>query len=178
MSSFRRFPSRLFGWLIAVSGFLCLAVPLAWATLAIYYSNLPWAGMRIGLAAALAAFAIWALWLSRQRRMFVLAIVLFFGVVAWWISIRPSHDRNWRPEVAVMPRATIDGDHVHLTGVRNFQYRSRNDFTVAYQERDVLLSHLVALDFYVSYFTEGPVGGQCRCTLDVTLTTETTPNGV
>ena len=25
---------------------------------------------------------------------FVLAIVLFFGVVAWWISIRPSHDRN------------------------------------------------------------------------------------
>jgi hypothetical protein len=88
----------------------------------------------------------------------VLTVVLFFGVVAWWISIRPSHDRNWRPEVAVMPRATIDGDHVHLTGVRNFQYRSRNDFTVGYQERDVLLSHLVALDFYVSYFTEGPVG--------------------
>jgi hypothetical protein len=29
---------------------------------------------------------------------------------------------------------------------------------VGYQERDVLLSHLVALDFYVSYFTEGPVG--------------------
>ena len=158
MSSFRRFPSRLFGLLIAVVGFLCLAVPLAWATLAIYYSNLPWAGMRIGLAAAFSAFAIWALWFSRQRRMFVLAVVLFFGVVAWWISIRPSHDRNWRAEVAVMPRATIDGDHVHLTGVRNFQYRSRNDFTVAYQERDVLLSHLVALDFYVSYFAEGPVG--------------------
>jgi hypothetical protein len=57
-----------------------------------------------------------------------------------------------------MPRATIDGEHVHLTGVRSFQYRSRNDFTVGYQERDILLSHLVALDFYVSYFTEGPVG--------------------
>jgi Domain of unknown function (DUF4105) len=158
MSSFRRFLSRPFGWLIAVAGFLCLAVPLAWATLAIYYSNLQWASARIGLAAAFAAFAIWALWFSRQRRMFVSAVVLFFGVVAWWISIRPSHDRNWRPEVAVMPRATIDGDHVHLTGVRNFQYRSRNDFTVGYQERDVLLSHLVALDFFVSYFTEGPVG--------------------
>jgi hypothetical protein len=150
MSSFRRFFSRPFGWLIAVAGFLCLAVPLARATLVIYYSNLPWAGVRIGLAAAFAAFAIWALWFSRQRRMSVLTVVLFFGVVAWWISIRPSHDRNWRPEVAVMPRAT--------TGVRNFQYRSRNDFTVGYQERDVLLSHLAALDFYVSYFTEGPVG--------------------
>jgi hypothetical protein len=118
----------------------------------------PWAGARMGLAAAFAAFAIWALWFSRQRRMSVLAVVLFCGVVAWYISIRPSHDRNWRPEVAVMPRATIDGDHVHLTGVRDFQYRSRNDFTVGYQERYILLSHLVALDFYVSYFTEGPVG--------------------
>ena len=133
-------------------------MPLAWATLAIYYSNLPRADGRIGLAAAFAAFAIWALWFSRQRRMSALAVVLFFGIVVWWISIRPSHDRNWRPEVAVMPRATINGDHVHLTGVRNFQYRSRNDFTVGYQERDVMLSHLVAIDFYVSYFTEGPVG--------------------
>jgi hypothetical protein len=158
MSSFRKLLSRPFGWLIAVAGFLCLAVPLAWATMVIYYSNLPWAAVRIGLAAAFGAFVIWAVWFSRQRSMSLLAVVLFFGVVGWWISIRPSHDRNWRPEVSVMPRATIDGDHVHLTGVRNFQYRSRNDFTVGYQERDVFLSHLVALDFYVSYFTEGPVG--------------------
>ena len=63
-----------------------------------------------------------------------------------------------RPEVAVMPRAAIDGDRVHLTGVRNFDYRSRNDFTVNYEEREILLSHLAGLDFYVSYFTEGPVG--------------------
>jgi len=86
---FSRFLSRLFCWLIAVAGFLCVALPLAWATLAIYYSNLPWAGARIALAVAFAAFAIWALWFSRRRRMFALAVVLFFGVVAWWISIRP-----------------------------------------------------------------------------------------
>jgi len=43
----------------------------------------------------------------------------------------------------------------NLTGVRDFQYRSRNDFTVGYQERDVLLSHLVALDFYVSLLYRG-----------------------
>lgn len=32
MSLFLKFLSRAFGWLIAVAGFLCLAVPLAWAT--------------------------------------------------------------------------------------------------------------------------------------------------
>ena len=83
---------------------------------------------------------------------------LFLGVVVWWISIAPSHDRNWRPEVAVMPQAVIDGDRVRIIGVRNFDYRSRDDFTVRYDEREVQLSHLTALDFYVSYWSEGPVG--------------------
>ena len=90
--------------------------------------------------------------------MFVVLTVLCLGVVAWWISIRPSHDREWRPEVAVMPRAVIDGDRVRFTGVRNFEYRTLNDFTVRYEEREVRLSHLTALDFYVSYWAEGPVG--------------------
>ena len=132
---------------------------ITWATLAIYYSNLPWAGLRLASAVAFAAFAIWAIWLSPQRRMSVVAlIVLYLGVVAWWISISPSHDRPWRPEVAVMPRAFIDGDRVRITGVRNFEYRTRNDFTVRYEEREVLLSHLTGLDFYVSYWSEGLVG--------------------
>src|SRR5271169_2319962 len=158
MSSLRSFLSRPLGWLITIIVSFCWAIPIAWATLAIYYSNLPLTGLRLGLAGAFALFTIWAFWLSRQRRMSVIAMLLFLGVVAWWISIPPSHDRNWRPEVAVMPRAVIDGDRVHLTGVRNFGYRSRNDFTVRYEEREVQLSHLTALDFYISYFTEGPVG--------------------
>ncbi len=131
---------------------------IAWAALAIYYSNLPWAEVRLGLAIVFAAFAIWAVWLSRRRRITAAFVVLYLCVVAWWISIPPLHDRNWRQEVAVMPRAVIDGDRVRLTGVRNFEYRSRNDFTVRYEEREVQLSHLTALDFYVSYFMEGPVG--------------------
>jgi hypothetical protein len=40
-------------------GFLCRVLLIAWATLAIYYSNLPWGGARLVLAAAFAAFAIW-----------------------------------------------------------------------------------------------------------------------
>jgi hypothetical protein len=56
-----------------------------------------------------------------------------------------------------MPRAFLDGDRVRLTGVRNFEYRTRNDFTVRYEEREVSLSHLTGIDFYVSYWSEGLV---------------------
>jgi hypothetical protein len=117
-----------------------------------------WAGLRLALAASFAASAIWLLWLSRQRRRFVIFVVLFLGVVGWWISILPSHDRAWRPEVAVMPRALLDGDRVRITGVRNFDYRSVNDFRVRYEQREVQLSHLTGLDFFVSYWSEGLVG--------------------
>lgn len=149
--------SSSLGWLTAGLWFLCRALLVAWATLAIYYSNLPSAELRLGLASAFAIFAVWALWLSRRRHMPAVAIALFLGVVAWWIAIPPSHHRNWRPEVAVMPRAFIDGDRVRITGVRNFDYRSRTDFTVRHEEREVQLSHLTGLDFYVSYFLDGPV---------------------
>jgi Domain of unknown function (DUF4105) len=158
LSSHRCFLSRPFGWLVKGLWFLCRVVLITWATLAIYYSNLPWAAARLGLAIGFAAFAVWGFWLSRRPLSSTAVFVLFLAVLAWWISIAPSHDRNWRPEVAVMPRAFIDGDRVRIMGVRDFDYRSLDDFTVRHEEREVWLSHLTGLDFFVSYWHEGLVG--------------------
>jgi hypothetical protein len=152
------FHSKVLNWLIGGVWFLFRALLIAWATLAIYYSNLPSAGLRVALATSFAVLAIWLLWLWRDRRRSLVFFGLFLGVVAWWLTISPSHDRPWRPEVAVMPRAAIDGDRVRITGVRDFEYRSLNDFTPRYEEREVQLSHLTGVDFFVSYWSEGLVG--------------------
>src|SRR5690606_36331284 len=98
---------------------------------------------------------IWALWLSRRKHVRWAFAAVFAAVVGWWLAIPPSHDRDWRPEVAVMPRATIDGDRVRISGVRNFEYRSAHDFTVRHEEREFLLSDLAGIVFYVSYWREG-----------------------
>jgi hypothetical protein len=149
--------SKLLRWLIAVLGFLCRIALVGWATLAIYYSNLPWPWLRMVMALAFLVFGVWAVWRWRRPRVLLAFAVVFLGVLAWWLSIRPSHHRPWRPEVAVMPRAIIDGDRVHFTGVRDFEYRSTYDFTVRYEERDVSISHLTSLDLFVSYWMLGPV---------------------
>jgi hypothetical protein len=135
---------------------LVLFLLVVWGTLAIYYSNLPWPWARTALAVAFAAFAAWALLLSRRRRTWVF-FTGFLAVVVWWIAIPASHDRPWRPEVGVMPRAFIDGDRVRITGVRDFNYRSRHDFDIRYEDREVQLSHLTGIDFFISYWAEGPV---------------------
>lgn len=129
-----------------------------WATLAIYFSNLPWAWSRVLLAGAFAVFSVWALWLTRKPRMRWVFAGCFLGVFVWYVSTPASHDRPWRREVAVMPRAILDGDRVRFTGVRDFEYRGRHDFTERYIEREVELSHLTAIDFYISYWDVGPVG--------------------
>ena len=87
MSSVQSFLSRPFFWLIAAIGFLCRLLLIVWATLAIYYSNLPWPAARLALAMAFAFFAIFAFWFSRNRRMPAIAMALFLGVAAWWIAI-------------------------------------------------------------------------------------------
>jgi hypothetical protein len=150
--------SKLFRWLIAAACAVFFALLILWGTLALYYSNLPWGWLRLGAALAFAAFSVWALWLSRPRWMRWVFAAVFALVVVWWLAIPPSHDRDWRPEVAVMPRAFVDGDRVRITGVRNFEYRTLDDFTERYEERDFLLSDLAGIDFYVSYWREGLVG--------------------
>lgn len=153
-------PNRLWRpltWLLKAVWFLVLFLLLGWATLAIFHSNLPWPWLRLAAAIAIAAFGVWALWLTDRRRMPWMFAGLYLGVLVWWSFILPTHDREWQPEVAVMPRATVEGDRVRITGVRDFEYRSRDDFTVRYEEREVSLSHLTGLDFFISYWMPGPV---------------------
>jgi hypothetical protein len=68
---------------------------------------------------------------------------LFFG---WWLRLKPSHDREWDPAVAVLPRATREGDVVTIENVRNFEYRSLDDFTPRYETRRLHLANLTGLD--------------------------------
>ena len=145
-------------WLVVALLWFCRFLLLAWAALALYYSKLPWPAARMALAVAFLVFGIWALWFARGKRSFLVFTLVYLGIVGWWATIHASHDRPWRAEVAVMPRVTIDGDRVHISGFRNFKYRSRDDFDRVYEERDFLLSHLTSVDLYVSYWAVGPVG--------------------
>src|SRR5262245_62578241 len=62
-----RLMSTLLSWLIAGIKLLVLILVITWTTLAIYFSNLPWPALRLGLAVSFAAFAILAFWLSGLR---------------------------------------------------------------------------------------------------------------
>ncbi len=145
-------------WLAHATGHLIQALLVLWAALALWFWPTQWVGLRLAAAIAFAAFGIWALWLTRSRRVWLTFAAMYVVLVIGWSTIKPKQDRDWRPEVAVLPRAVVSGDQVRLVGVRDFEYRSTDDFTPRYLERTVYLSHLTGVDFYISYWMPGPVG--------------------
>ncbi|AKC85625.1 DUF4105 domain-containing protein [Pseudoxanthomonas suwonensis] len=140
-------------WLLG----LLLTLPLLWGALAIAWAPVELPGAS-ALALGFAAFAGWALWFSPRRWPILATALLFAALLAGWSLVRPSHDRPWRPEVAVMPRIAIDGDRVRISGYRNFEYRSRDDFSERWEQRELRLSDLQGVDFIVSYWNpDGPI---------------------
>jgi hypothetical protein len=65
---------------------------------------------------------------------------------------RPSHDRTWVPEHAVLPRVTITDSLVHVAHVRNFTYASTGDPTPGYYDRTYDLRQLERVWYVLSPF--------------------------
>jgi hypothetical protein len=136
---------------------LLVGACILWTVLGIGY--LPWgvAALRWSAAVLFLAFAAWAMWKARWGwpAWTTIALMVFVFFSRW--LIQPSDQREWPAEVAVLPRVQIQGDRVRITGYRSFHYRSADDFDVRYETRELLLSDLQSLDFFVSYWWPGPV---------------------
>ena len=115
LSRVTRLFAKLGRWLCNVLLFFFIV----WAALAIHFSNLPWPAARTLLAIAFFAFAIYALWITSRAKWRWAFVAAFSAVVIWHGNIAPSNNRPWRPEVALPPRAIIDGDSVRLTNYCN-----------------------------------------------------------
>lgn len=135
---------------------LLMLAAAAWGALALHYwdhAN-PTLRRMLVTAWALAALALLAGFVLRRWRWRSLAAfaALLALLVACWSAIRPSNDRVWEPENAVLAWASIDGDRITLHNMRNFDYRSATDFTPAYYDRTFDLRQLDSIDLFAVYW--------------------------
>jgi hypothetical protein len=129
---------------------LGLLAAVAWASVAIHYAGPP-APWRDGLAVALlAGGAAWVALARGRARLAVLVPVAL--VVGWWLLLPARNDRDWQPDVAVLPAAEVAGDEVVVRGVRNNEYRTEQDYTVRHEDRRYSLARLRTLDLFLSYW--------------------------
>jgi len=120
---------------------------VSWALAALWID-----GVAAGAFGFVAAVGALLFWLRPYRRALLSVVGICVAVLAWWSSIEPGNDRDWLPDVARAPTASIDCDLVTIRKVRNFDYRSETDFDERWEERSYDLSKLIGVDMFMSYW--------------------------
>lgn len=127
---------------------------LLWSALTLWYANLQPDLLRQILALAFLGWLLFAFVRFRSRR--VLAVGLSGAVVTLaYLFTFPSNERDWLPEVAVAATTEVHGNRAIVHGVRNFRYRSEEDFDVVWEDRELDLDGVRTLDLFMSYW--GPL---------------------
>ncbi|MGA2335561.1 MAG: DUF4105 domain-containing protein [Terriglobales bacterium] len=139
-------------WLGVGFVWLLLAGMTFWAAAALYF-DLSFAHLPLLtpiLYLVVIAAAVYAA-RTRPRRM-VISLAGFLIVLTFWLSLKPSNNHQWQPNVSQTPWAEIDGDRVTIHNFRNCYYRQDVEFTCEWLTKAVFLSQLRGLDLFVDYW--------------------------
>jgi len=127
----------------------------AWGTLALWY-QLPGSAVARTLGGATWALAVIALavFAISRRSWLPLGIyaAMYGALLIWWASIAPSNNRVWSDDVARMLTGHVQGNAVTLDNVRNFTWRTDDDYDAHWETRHYDLDRLVSADAVLSYW--------------------------
>ena len=138
--------------LLGFARILIVALGAIWAGLALYL-DFPSHAAGIILAAAVVILTAAALICVRSQALATgLCAALFAIVLAWWLTLAPTSDRPWLPDVAQTPWAEVQGDEATIHNVRNFDYTAETDYRVHWETRTVNLSRIRGIDLFMNYW--------------------------
>jgi hypothetical protein len=111
--------------------------------------------IRHGLAGLWGGFGVVAivlLWITGSGLAFGVYAVALAGVLGWWFSLRPSHDRPWAEDVARLLRGEVHGSTVTLHNLRNFRWHGPASCEPRWESRRYDLDALTSVDVALSYW--------------------------
>ena len=141
---------KLLGLILYALAWIAAALFAAWSVGALYF-DFPHAG---AFAAISFVIALLAIVIIVRGKLLKLAIIFgaFAIVVSWWLTLKPSDDRPWQPDVAKTAWAKTNGDEITIHNVRNCDYRTATDFTPYWGTRTVRLSQITGMDLAINYW--------------------------
>jgi hypothetical protein len=86
------------------------------------------------------------------RRARLVCFGIFAVVIVWFVFTPPSNDRDWQPDVALLPYAESNGKLVTIHNIRNCDYRTETDYTIRHYEKTFDLEKLRSVDLYLVYW--------------------------
>jgi hypothetical protein len=138
-------------WRLFVS--LILGLASLWAAAALWIDG-PESRVLTGtLASGVVLTALIAAVLIRPWwRAAIAVFVPFAMVLLWWLTLPPSNARDWQPDVARLPTATLEGSLLTVHNVRDFTYRGEQAFSERWETRTHDLDTLVGFDMFIAFW--------------------------
>lgn len=136
--------------IIALVGFILISG--AWSVLALWVQNPPPALTVYALPCLYALMMVVAIGLAFRRfgLGLTIAAVAFLTVLIWYLNLTPKNDRQWNLEVARQVDFVQNGTLIEVQNVRNFHWRSLDDYDVRWENRQYDLSKLDGVDLILS----------------------------
>ena len=134
---------------------LLIGLPAAWGAFALWYQAPGGTTGKILGVFVWSAFSITMvvmIWQARLAVGLLVFLLIFAGLLIWWVRLAPSNDGEWADDVARMTSGTVDGSRVTLYNVRNFDWRSKTDYTQRWETRSYDLDRLRSVDMIMSYW--------------------------
>ncbi len=145
-------------WLFRLAWLTVVVALGGWSILVLVYSPALPASMRSPVAGVVGALLFISFFRWRYRRWLrITTLLIFAGVGGLWTSLFPSNDRPWTQDVERAPWGEARGDDIIVHNVRNFAYRTDEDYDVRYEDRTVRLSDLSEVDILVTYWGSKPI---------------------
>jgi hypothetical protein len=127
---------------------LILVVLSLWAMAALYVDvRLPVLRVPLAILYALTVVVILARYKLRPRAAF-LYCVCSCVVLVWWLSLKPTNQGDWQPDVDRTAWAEINGDQVKLHNVRNCEYQTETEYSNCWTDRTLHLSDIRGVDLF------------------------------
>jgi len=152
-------PAQKSGWLRLILrwlGRLALGLVLLllslWAVGALSYDvRVSWLRMPLAVIYAVTLLAVWIV--VKRRWLAVSATLAGFALVlGWWLTLKPSNEGDWQPDVAVLPYADINGNEVTFHNIRNCDYRTETDYDVRHYDKTFDLEKIRTVDLFMVYW--------------------------
>src|SRR4029434_10236191 len=95
------------------------SIAVAWAFGAVWFDAPFGTGNRLAAILLATIFVLVLLFVRPFWRKLGIFVVLFGGVLIWWLTLSPTNDSDWQPDVAQKAWAEIRGADVKLHHGRN-----------------------------------------------------------
>ncbi len=143
---------RAIRWVGALLVLLAAIVAIAWAFGAVWFDAPFGDGNKVAAALLAITFVVVLVFVRPFWRKIVVVVVLFAGVLTCWLTLSPTNDSDWQPDVAQEAWADIQGDEVTFHNVRNCDYRTETDYTPRWETRTVRISQITGIDLAINYW--------------------------